>query len=122
MRRDDPATFAFRRSDDELRFRECHAQIGHASGLAALLAGSLGQLALLAGPALAVVGAVIGEYLSATRGIGYIIANAGYHLDTALIFAAIAAIAIASLIMFGLVVLLERRIAFWYRRIPSGEP
>lgn len=71
---------------------------------------------------LAVVGAVIGEYLSATRGIGYIIANAGYHLDTALVFAAIAAIAIASLSMFGLVVLLERRIAFWYRRIPSGEP
>lgn len=71
---------------------------------------------------LAVVGAVIGEYLSATRGIGYIIANAGYHLDTALVFAAIAAIAMASLIMFGLVVLLERRIAFWYRRIPSEEP
>jgi NitT/TauT family transport system permease protein len=70
---------------------------------------------------LAVVGAVIGEYLSATRGIGHIIANASYHLDTALVFAALATIALSSLSLFGLIVWLERRLAFWYRRNLPGE-
>ena len=62
---------------------------------------------------LAFVGAVIGEYLSATKGIGYIVANASYHLETSLVFAAIATVSLASLTIFGVTILIERKVTFW---------
>lgn len=62
---------------------------------------------------LAFVGSVIGEYLSATKGIGYVIANASYHLETALVFASIATVSLVSLTVFGFIVLLESKINFW---------
>jgi NitT/TauT family transport system permease protein len=71
---------------------------------------------------LAVVGAVIGEYLSATRGIGYVIANASYHLETALVFASLFTISAASLTMFGIVVWAEKRLAFWRDTNSTHQP
>jgi ABC-type nitrate/sulfonate/bicarbonate transport system, permease component len=63
--------------------------------------------------ALAVVGAVIGEFTGATRGIGNIIKTSSYYLDTPLMFAAIGMIALGGILFFGVVAWLERRIVFW---------
>jgi NitT/TauT family transport system permease protein len=62
---------------------------------------------------LAVVGAVIGEFTGASRGIGYLINTASYYLETPLMFAAVIAIAISSICFFAVISWLERRFAFW---------
>jgi len=62
---------------------------------------------------LAVVGAVIGEFTGATRGIGNIIKTSSYYLDAPLMFAAIAMIAFGGILFFAAVAWLERRVVFW---------
>jgi NitT/TauT family transport system permease protein len=62
---------------------------------------------------LAVVGAVIGEFTGAKRGVGHLITVSSYYLDTPLMFAAITCTALAGLAFFGLVALAERRVVFW---------
>ncbi len=61
---------------------------------------------------LAVVGAVIGEFTGATRGIGHLITTSSYYLDTDLVFAAILMIAIAGVVFFYVVGLLDK-LVFW---------
>ena len=63
--------------------------------------------------ALAVVGAVIGEFTGATRGIGNIIKTSSYYLDAPLMFAAIGMIALGGILFFATVAWLERRVVFW---------
>ena len=62
---------------------------------------------------LAVVGAVIGEFIGSTEGIGYLINNASYYLDTALMFAGIIMISIGGIAFFGLIAYLEEKVIFW---------
>jgi len=62
---------------------------------------------------LAVVGAVIAEFTGATRGIGHLINTASYYLETALVFAAILMIALASIAFFYAVGVVEKRVVFW---------
>jgi len=62
---------------------------------------------------LAVVGAVIGEFIGSTEGIGYLINNASYYLDTALMFAGIIMISIGGIAFFGVIAYLEQKIIFW---------
>lgn len=62
---------------------------------------------------MALVGAVIGEYLSATRGIGYVIANSSYHLKTPLMYGALFLVSATGLILFLALILMEKKIAFW---------
>ncbi len=69
--------------------------------------------ALKIASSMAVVGAVIGEFTGAVRGIGNLINTASYYLETALVFAAIASISIGGILFFGLMAYLESRIVFW---------
>jgi NitT/TauT family transport system permease protein len=79
------------------------------------LPASLGYIfaALKIASALAVVGAVIGEFTGATRGIGNIIKTSSYYFDAPLMFAAIGTLALGGILFFALVALLERRVVFW---------
>jgi ABC-type nitrate/sulfonate/bicarbonate transport system permease component len=61
----------------------------------------------------AVVGAVVGELAGANQGLGFVITVAGYHLETARTFAAVALASAISLLLYGVVVLIERRVVFW---------
>jgi NitT/TauT family transport system permease protein len=63
--------------------------------------------------AMAVVGAVIGEFTGASVGIGNVIKMSSYYLDTPLMFAAIAMISLGGIVFFALVALLERVVVFW---------
>lgn len=62
---------------------------------------------------LSVVGAIVGEFVGAQRGLGYLIIVSSYHLETDLMFAATAAAALGGVAFFGLVALIERTIVPW---------
>jgi NitT/TauT family transport system permease protein len=59
--------------------------------------------ALQFGVMLAVVGAVVGELVTADGGVGYVIIQASYSLNTPLLFAAIACAALIGFVLFSVV-------------------
>jgi NitT/TauT family transport system permease protein len=69
---------------------------------------------------LAIIGAIVGEFLGAQRGLGVLIANAQNNFNPNGVFAAMVIIAVLALTAEGLIGLLERRLLSW--RPPSqGE-
>jgi NitT/TauT family transport system permease protein len=57
---------------------------------------------------LAIVGAVVGEFVAAGEGLGYVINSANISLDTTLMFAAIVVLSALGVALFLVVVMLER--------------
>lgn len=57
---------------------------------------------------LAIVGAVVGEFVAAGEGLGYVINAANISLDTTLMFAAILVLSVLGVLLFLVVVLAER--------------
>jgi len=70
------------------------------------------------GATLAVIGAVVGEFVGADRGLGFMINRARGQYDTALVFVAVLSLVFMALALYGLVVLLERRFLSW-RELPD---
>ncbi|MBT3391801.1 MAG: ABC transporter permease [Chloroflexi bacterium] len=71
---------------------------------------------LRVGATLAVIGAVVGEFVGADRGLGFLI-NVGRGMyDTALVFVAVFVLVALALALYGLVVALENRLLAWQRR------
>ncbi|WP_226920721.1 ABC transporter permease [Georgenia subflava] len=62
---------------------------------------------------LAVIGAVIAEFVGASSGLGFVIVQSGASADTALAFAAIVLLALMSIILFYLLVWLEKMLLPW---------
>jgi NitT/TauT family transport system permease protein len=62
---------------------------------------------------LALVGAVVGEYLGSARGLGYVIAQAEGTFDTTGVFAGMAVLAAFTLVVDLLVTGVERRLLAW---------
>jgi NitT/TauT family transport system permease protein len=62
---------------------------------------------------LAVIGSVIAEFVGATSGLGYVIAQSGGSADTALAFAAMALLGAVSIVLFHALVVLEKRMLPW---------
>lgn len=68
------------------------------------------------GAALAVIGAVVGEFVGADQGLGFLI-NVGRGLyDTALVFVAVFTLILMALILYGIVVTLENKLLAWQKR------
>jgi NitT/TauT family transport system permease protein len=65
---------------------------------------------------LAVIGAIIGEFVGGNRGLGYLIIIANQELDTPLAFAALIVISLGGILLYAVVELIERLL------IPWGEP
>jgi ABC-type nitrate/sulfonate/bicarbonate transport system permease component len=63
--------------------------------------------------AVAAIGAVFGEYVSASEGLGVVIKEAQAQLLTARVFAAVAVLSAFAIALFALLSLLERRFAWW---------
>jgi NitT/TauT family transport system permease protein len=61
---------------------------------------------------LAVIGAVIGEYVAAEQGLGYLQLQASSQFDTTLSFAAITVIALIGVLLFAVLDIIERKIVF----------
>ncbi|WP_328999104.1 ABC transporter permease [Kribbella sp. NBC_00709] len=64
---------------------------------------------------LAVIGAVISEFVGATKGLGYVIQQSGASADTTLAFAAIVLLSLMSIVLFYGLVLLEHVLLPWAR-------
>jgi NitT/TauT family transport system permease protein len=63
---------------------------------------------------LAVVGAVVGEFVGADRGLGYLLLVSNSNLNTALTFAVIVALTLQGLVMYYAVEVLERFLIPWH--------
>jgi NitT/TauT family transport system permease protein len=62
---------------------------------------------------IAVIGAIIGEFVAAREGIGFQIMRAYSRLDTELVFGAVITVAVISTLLFELLVWIERRVLAW---------
>jgi NitT/TauT family transport system permease protein len=72
------------------------------------------------GATLSVIGAVVGEFVGAKSGLGFLV-NVGRGVyDTALVFVAVFTLIALALILYGLVSLLEKRLLWWQQR-PENE-
>lgn len=63
---------------------------------------------LKVGATLAVIGAVVGEFVGADRGLGFLISAGRGAYDTALVFVAVGALVVLAVSLYGSVALLER--------------
>jgi len=68
------------------------------------------------GATLSVVGAVVGEFVGAKYGLGFLINVGRGQYDTALVFVAILTLVAMALSLYGIVLLLERRLLKWHNR------
>jgi NitT/TauT family transport system permease protein len=65
------------------------------------------------GATLSVIGAVVGEFVGANSGLGFLITAARGQFDTPLVFVAVIALVAIALAMYGAVALLERVFLAW---------
>jgi NitT/TauT family transport system permease protein len=72
--------------------------------------------ALKVSATLAVIGAVVGEFISANAGLGYLINRANYDYDTPLMVVAVLTLALLARLMYGSAALLERQVMRWRER------
>jgi NitT/TauT family transport system permease protein len=63
---------------------------------------------------LALVGAIVGEFVSSQRGLGYVILSAQGMFDTARVFAAILVLAVMGVALFWLIAVFERLAIPWH--------
>jgi len=63
---------------------------------------------------LAVIGAVVGEVFGAYKGLGFLIVDAIYIMDTPRVFASIIACSLLGLSFVGLITLIEKRVITWH--------
>lgn len=69
--------------------------------------------ALKISSSLAVVGAIVGEFVGARAGLGFLILQSSYHLDSPQLFVGIVLAAGLGFVLFGLVSLAERLVCTW---------
>jgi ABC-type nitrate/sulfonate/bicarbonate transport system permease component len=60
-----------------------------------------------------VIGAVFGEWAGSSSGLGHLIQQASAQLETARTFAAVVVLSALAIALFGLLALIERRVAWW---------
>ena len=68
------------------------------------------------GATLSVIGAVVGEFVGADRGLGFMINSARGQYDTALVFVAVLTLVLMALSLYGSVLWLEKRMLSWRER------
>ena len=64
----------------------------------------------------AVIGAVFGEWVGASQGLGYLILVFNNQTDTAAVFAAVTVLAVIGIGLFALISLVERLALPWYHK------
>jgi NitT/TauT family transport system permease protein len=77
------------------------------AALPVLLAG------LRVGATLSVIGAVVGEFIGSNRGLGFLVSVARGQYDTTLVFVAIITLVALALMLYGAVVLVEKKMLKW---------
>lgn len=67
------------------------------------------------GITLAIVGAVVGEFVGANAGLGYLIIFGTGYLDTAIVFAAIIQLVIVGIIFYEIIAIIGSRLMKWHQ-------
>jgi len=62
-----------------------------------------------------VVGAIVGEFVASDRGLGYIIINSQFTMDTPPIFAALIVVSLLGVVLFAVVSFAERIVMPWHQ-------
>jgi len=70
---------------------------------------------------LAVIGAVVAEFVVSERGLGYLVFSATTNLDTVLVFTAVTLLAAMGIVLFRLVLLAQRLALPWAHEAEEGE-
>ncbi len=72
---------------------------------------------------LAVTGAVVGEFVGANEGLGYVILQANGNLDTAMLFAALIIMSILGIVLFMIIEIAEKLLIPWHasRRVTNSS-
>jgi len=65
------------------------------------------------GATLSVIGAVVGELAGTDKGLGFLINVGRGQYDTALVFVAVLTLVLLAVILYGSVLLLEKRLLRW---------
>jgi len=68
---------------------------------------------LKVGATLSVIGAVVGEFVGADRGLGFLVKQGQGIYDTPLMFVAVIALVVIAMSLYGLVALVERYLLAW---------
>ena len=68
------------------------------------------------GATLSVIGAIVGELVSAEQGLGFLLQLGDFQYDTAMVFVAVFMLIALALILYGVVTLLERRFLKWQNK------
>ena len=69
---------------------------------------------------LSILGAIVGEFVGAIGGIGFLILSHSYYARTADMFVCIFIVALAGIVSYKIVVTLERKIVFWQDKNTAG--
>lgn len=62
-----------------------------------------------------IVGVIVGEFIASDRGLGYVIINSQYTMDSPPIFAALILVSLAGEVLFGIVSLFEKLLMPWHK-------
>jgi NitT/TauT family transport system permease protein len=63
---------------------------------------------------LAVVGAIVGEFVSAEKGLGYLVLVANGELDTRLVFACVLTLTLLGIIFYFIIEIIEKIVVHWH--------
>jgi len=69
----------------------------------------------------ALIGAIVAEFVAANEGLGYLVLQANYNLDTAFALVILLILAVLSLGLFWLAEILQRRLAPWSAAVREVE-
>jgi NitT/TauT family transport system permease protein len=67
------------------------------------------------GVTLALIGAMVAEFISSRAGLGVLVTQFSFQLQQAHVFATIAVVAMLGLLLFALATIVERRVVWWVR-------
>jgi NitT/TauT family transport system permease protein len=68
------------------------------------------------GATLSVIGAIVGELVSAEQGLGFLLQLGDFQYDTAMVFVAVFMLVALALMLYGIVTLLEKRFLKWQNK------
>jgi NitT/TauT family transport system permease protein len=71
--------------------------------------------------ALAVIGAVVSEFVAATQGLGYLVFTGSTNIDTNLVFAAVVMLGVMGIVLFQIVRLVQAMAVPWAQGTREGE-
>jgi len=68
-----------------------------------------------------VIGAVVGEFVGADEGLGYLILQGNVNLDTSLMFAALFVLSIMGIVLYKIIGIIEKKVLYWHASEINGN-